>query len=63
LTNRERAAIQTFPLTYDFKGTKEQIRKQIGMAVPPAGAQIIMEAIIKTFAGIEYDSIEANVNL
>lgn len=61
LTNRERARLQTFPDNYVFKGTKESVRKQIGMAVPADGARIIFEAILKTFAGIEYDSIEAYV--
>lgn len=28
------------------------------MAVPPIGAKIIIEAILKTFAGIEYPYIE-----
>ena len=61
LTNRERARLQTFPDTYFFEGTKESVRKQIGMAVPSRGAQVIFEAILKTFAGIQYDYIESNV--
>ena len=60
LTNRERARLQTFPDTYQFVGSKESVRKQIGMAVPSAGAKIIFEAILKTFAGIEYESIPSN---
>ena len=62
LTNRERARLQTFPDTYEFQGNKESVRKQIGMAVPCRGAQIIFEAILKSFAGIEYPSVEANIN-
>lgn len=62
LTNRERARLQTFPDTYEFIGTKESVRKQIGMAVPCRGAQIIFEAILKSFAGIPYESIESNIN-
>ena len=61
LTNRERARLQTFPDDYEFKGSKESVRKQIGMAVPCQGAKIIFEAILKTFAGIEYDYIEPNI--
>lgn len=61
LTNRERARLQTFPDTFEFVGSKESVRKQIGMAVPCRGAQIIFEAILRTFAGINYDSIEANI--
>ena len=58
LTNRERARIQTFPDDYVFYGKKESIRKQIGMAVPPKGIQIIFEAILKTFAGISYPTVK-----
>lgn len=62
LTNRERARLQTFPDTYRFIGSKESVRKQIGMAVPCRGAKIIFEAILKCFAGIPYEHIEANIN-
>lgn len=58
LTNRERARLQTFPDDYKFYGKKESVRKQIGMAVPPEGAKIIFEAVLKTFAGIPYKSVE-----
>ena len=61
LTNRERARLQTFPDTYVFYGNKESVRKQIGMAVPCRGAKIIFEAILKSFAGIEYPYTEANI--
>lgn len=59
LTNRERARLQTFPDNYVFEGSKESVRKQIGMAVPSKGARIIFEAILKTFAEEVYDYIEA----
>jgi len=61
--NRERAKIQSFPDSFVFQGPKEQVRKQIGMAVPPEAAKIIFEAILKTFAGINYKSTVANYNL
>lgn len=61
LTNRERARLQTFPDTYKFLGSKESVRKQIGMAVPCRGAQIIFEAILKSFANIDYEYIDANI--
>lgn len=61
LTNRERARLQTFPDNYVFEGSKESVRKQIGMAVPCQGAKIIFEAILKTFAGIEYESMESSL--
>lgn len=63
LTNRERARLQTFPDEFKFEGKKEQVRKQIGMAVPCKGAQIIVEAVLNTFAGIEYPSIPCNIHL
>lgn len=59
LTNRERARIQSFPDNFVFLGSKENVRKQIGMAVPPKGAKAIFEAVLKTFAGINYASIQA----
>lgn len=61
LTNRERARLQTFPDTFEFKGSKESVRKQIGMAVPVEGAKSIIEAILKTFAEIKYPFIEPNI--
>jgi DNA (cytosine-5)-methyltransferase 1 len=62
LTNRERARLQTFPDNFEFCGSKESVRKQIGMAVPPMGVKIIFEALLNTFAKIEYDSIDCNIN-
>ena len=62
LTNRERARLQTFPDDYVFCGSKESVRKQIGMAVPQRGARIIFEAILRTFANIPYEWVECNVN-
>lgn len=61
LTNRERARLQTFPDDYVFEGSKESVRKQIGMAVPAKGAKVIFEAILRTFAEIPYESMEAYV--
>lgn len=60
LTNRERARLQTFPDSFEFIGSKESVRKQIGMAVPVDGIRIIFEAVLKCFAGIPYDSIETS---
>lgn len=57
LTNRERARLQTFPDIFEFKGPKDKVRQQVGMAVPPDGAKIIIEAVLKTYAGVAYDFI------
>lgn len=60
LTNRERARLQTFPDDHVFFGSKESVRKQVGMAVPPTGMQIIFEALLKTIAGSKYDSVKSS---
>jgi len=62
LTNRERARIQTFPDNFVFNGSKESVRKQIGMAVPPVAAKVIIEAVLKTFAGIAYDHVKPTIS-
>lgn len=61
LTNRERARLQTFPDTFVFQGMKESVRKQIGMAVPPRGARVIFEAILNSFAGVDYPWIKPSL--
>ena len=61
LTNRERARLQSFPDSFIFEGSKESARKQIGMAVPSVGAQAVISAVLKTFAGIPYESVESKL--
>ena len=61
LTNRERARLQTFPDNFVFSGSKESVRKQIGMAVPCLGAKVIFESVLKCFAGQEYSHIPPNI--
>jgi len=63
LTNRERARIQSFPDNFIFYGSKESVRKQIGMAVPPKLSEVIFTAILNTFAGIQYNYVESNINI
>lgn len=63
LTNRERARLQTFPDKYHFIGGKESVRKQIGMAIPPRGMRHILTAVLKSFAGISYNSVEPTPRL
>jgi DNA (cytosine-5)-methyltransferase 1 len=62
LTNRERARLQTFPDNFVFEGSKESVRRQIGMGVPPRMSQIIFTAVLKTFAAVPYQNIEENLN-
>jgi len=61
LTNRERARLQTFPDDFIFEGSKENVRKQIGMAVPPALSKIIFTAILKCFANVSYPSVNPSI--
>lgn len=63
LTNRERARLQTFPDDFVFCGSKESVRKQIGMAVPCDGAQVILDALLKTFEGTAYESVDPSVGV
>lgn len=63
LTNRERARLQTFPDDFVFCGSKESVRRQIGMAVPCDGAQIILEALLKTLEGRAYESVDPSVGV
>ena len=63
LTNRERARLQTFPDDFVFCGSKESVRRQIGMAVPCDGAQVILEALLKTLEGEAYESVEPSVGV
>ena len=46
LTPREGARLQGFPDTFNFRGTRSQIVKQIGNAVPPILGRCIAEALL-----------------
>jgi len=46
LTYKERAAIQTFPREYVWKGSKTEIEQLIGNAVPPLLAKAVGKAIL-----------------
>jgi len=61
LTNRERARLQSFPDHYEFVGSKESVRKQIGMAVPVEGARVVIRAVLDSFAGNEYEWVQPNI--
>ena len=58
LTPREGARIQSFPDSFVFRGTRAQVVKQIGNAVPPLLAHAIGEAILRT----EFGSSTTDVN-
>ena len=61
LTNRERARLQSFPDDYVFCGSRTSVRRQVGMAVPPVGAEAILTAVLSCFAGCDYPHIEASI--
>lgn len=63
LTNRERARLQTFPDDFEFMGGRTAVRRQIGMAVPPVGAEAIITAILKTLDGELYDVLPAGPSI
>lgn len=50
ITPREAARLQSFPDSYVFYGTKTNIGKQIGNAVPPLLAKAVGESILATFS-------------
>ena len=62
LTNRERARLQTFPDDFVFEGGRGSVRKQIGMAVPVLGAQVIFEAIFRSLNREKYPFIDSNLD-
>jgi DNA (cytosine-5)-methyltransferase 1 len=47
LTNRERARLQTFPDSFEFKGNNSQVRAQIGEAVPPLMGKVVGGVVAK----------------
>lgn len=53
LTPREAARIQGFPDEFRFYGTRAEVRKQIGNAVPPLMAKAIGEAIKRTLSKVK----------
>jgi len=63
LTNRERARIQSFPDDFEFLGSKESVRKQIGMAVPPMLSKIVFTAILNTLNGVDYPFVSASYQI
>jgi len=52
LSNRERARLQSFPDSFVFEGGETRsnyarVRRQVGNAVPPAGAQVVVQSIVE----------------
>lgn len=53
ITLREGARLQGFPDTHRFYGTRDEVRLQIGNAVPPPVAQAAGEAVWRVLNGID----------
>lgn len=53
ITLREGARLQGFPDNHRFYGNRDDVRLQIGNAVPPPVAQAAGEAVIRVLSGIE----------
>lgn len=62
LTNRERARLQTFPDRFRFMGTGPSVRRQVGMAVPPEGAQAVIQAMLRTMDGVDYENVRPSLD-
>lgn len=55
ITLREGARIQTFPDDFEFLGTKVEVAKQIGNAVPPLLAQKVAEKVKECLGGVSHE--------
>lgn len=53
ITHREAARLQSFPDSFKFTGTKIEIAKQIGNAVPPALAARVADSVLALLASKE----------
>jgi len=53
--------LQTSLDDFIFYGSKESVRKQIGMAVPCQGAEIILKVLLDTLEGNPYPFVEPSV--
>jgi DNA (cytosine-5)-methyltransferase 1 len=52
-TPRELSQFQSFPIAYDFVGTKTEVTKQIGDAFPPVMAEAMYRIIGKTLQAFD----------
>ena len=51
ITHREAARIQGFPDSFVFRGSKTEIARQIGNAIPPPLAKAIAKEVVRCLAG------------
>lgn len=57
LTNRERARLQSFDDDFVFYGSKTEVRRQIGNAVPPRGVEALATRLLPLFED-NYERVE-----
>ena len=55
ITHREAACLQSFPDEFEFCGTKIEVARQIGEAVPPKLAYEVAHAVLRSMAGTEIE--------
>jgi DNA (cytosine-5)-methyltransferase 1 len=58
-TPRELSLLQTFPMRYQFSGSKSEAKKQIGNAFPPVMAAAIFKTVAKTLEAFDNGLIDA----
>lgn len=62
ITPREAARIQSFPDSFVFHGSKTNIGKQIGNAVPPLLAKVVGQAILDRHSELHYVIYNVDAN-
>lgn len=58
ITHREAACLQSFPDDFDFVGSKVQVARQIGEAVPPKLAYEVAQAVLRSLMAIDGEADE-----
>lgn len=58
-TPRELSLLQTFPMNYQFSGSKGKATKQVGNAYPPVMATLKFKTIAKTLEAFDHGFLDA----
>ena len=54
--------LEFLPDDFEFVGNYSSVRKQIGMAVPCNLSEVVVTAVLNSFAGIEYPWVDPNIS-